>query len=159
MSSCIFSSTTGKEKQVVVREIDRSLERNNRRFRRTVPQIPEPPAVFVYYRIRTKSVRAENGSLGRATTLVTWNCECVKGLHLVCSMKVEQSLRGGKKGAPRSRGRGQRKTFQKTDLMVTLPNEESKESRLKPPVSSTQPRKIVRISQNKTGELKICLPC
>ena len=74
-------------------------------------------------------------------------------------MKVEQSLRGGKKGAPRSRRRGQRKTFQKTDLMVTLPNEESKESRLKPPVSSTQQRKIVRISQNKTGKLKICLPC
>lgn len=74
-------------------------------------------------------------------------------------MKAEQSLRGGKKGAPRSRGRGQRKTFQKTDLMVTLPNEESKESRLKPPVSSTQQRKIVRISQNKTGKLKICLPC
>lgn len=72
-------------------------------------------------------------------------------------MRVKQSLRGGKKGAPRGRGREQRKPFPKTDLMVTLPNEERKESRLKPPVNGTQPRKIVRISQNKTGKrLKIC---
>jgi len=68
-------------------------------------------------------------------------------------MKVEQTSRGGKKGAPRGRGRGQRKAFEKADLVVTVPNDESGASRLKPPVNTTQPRKIVRLNQNKTGEL------
>ena len=62
--------------------------------------------------------------------------------------------RGGKKGAPRGQGRGQRKPFPKTDLLVTVPNEESGASRLKPVPSDLAPRKIVRLSQNKTGTLK-----
>ena len=66
-------------------------------------------------------------------------------------MKVQQNSRGGKKGAPRGRGREQRKTFEKTDLVVTVTNEESGASRIKPPVNATQSRKIVRLSQNKTG--------
>lgn len=55
-------------------------------------------------------------------------------------MRVERPSRGGRKGTHRSR----------SDLVVTVPNEESGESRLKPPVISTQPRKIV-LSQNRTG--------
>ena len=60
--------------------------------------------------------------------------------ELMSNMRVERSSRGGKKGTHRSR----------SDLVVTVPNEESGESRLKPPVISTQPRKIV-LSQNRTG--------
>ena len=62
-------------------------------------------------------------------------------------MKVERSSRGrgGKKGAHGGR----------RDLLVTVPNVESAESRLKPPVvNSTQRRKIV-LSQNKTGNRMI----
>lgn len=58
-------------------------------------------------------------------------------------MKVERS----------SRGRGEKKGAHggRRDLLVTVPNVESAESRLKPPVvNSTQRRKIV-LSQNKTG--------
>ena len=61
-------------------------------------------------------------------------------------MKVERSSRGrgGKRGAHGGR----------RDLLVTVPNVESGESRLKPPVNSTQRRKIV-LSQNKTGNRMI----
>ena len=74
----------------------------------------------------------------------------------IFEMKVEQSSRGGKKGAPRGRGRGQRKTFEKTDLVVTVTNEESGAFRIKLLVNTTQPQKVVRLSQNKTGNPMVC---
>lgn len=67
-------------------------------------------------------------------------------------MKVEGNARGGKEKASRGRGRGKRTDYQSTDLVVTVPNEESSSSRLKLPVTVSQPRKIVRLNR-KTGKL------
>ena len=72
-------------------------------------------------------------------------------------MKVEGNARGGKQKASRGRGRGKRTNYQNTDLVVTVSNEESNSlSRLKPPVTASQPRKIVRLNR-KTGELLFCV--
>lgn len=65
-------------------------------------------------------------------------------------MKGEGNARGGKQKAFRGRGRGKQTNYQNTDLVVTVPNEESTSTRLKPPVTAT--RKIVRLNR-KTGEL------
>ncbi|XP_068746754.1 uncharacterized protein [Montipora capricornis] len=54
-------------------------------------------------------------------------------------MKVDRASRGGKKGSLCGR----------EDIVVTVPNQESAESRLKPPVVSSHPRKII-LNQNKT---------
>lgn len=43
-------------------------------------------------------------------------------------------------------------------LVVTVPNEESSSSRLKPPVTVSQPRKIVRLNR-KTGKLLFSVLC
>lgn len=72
-------------------------------------------------------------------------------------MKVEGNARGGKKKGARAVGRRKATDLQNTDLVVTVPNEDSSSSRLKPPVSSSQPRKIVRLNR-KTGKL-FCLLC
>ena len=55
-------------------------------------------------------------------------------------MRVDRGSRGRKKGSLHGRD----------GLVVTVPNRESAESRLKPPVVSSHPRKIV-LNQNKTG--------
>ncbi|KAJ7389899.1 testis- and ovary-specific PAZ domain-containing protein 1 [Desmophyllum pertusum] len=67
-------------------------------------------------------------------------------------VKVVRNTRGGKQRAPRGRGRGKRTNLQNTDLVVTVPNEDSgsSNSRLKPPVTTSQPRKVVRLNR-KTG--------
>lgn len=69
-------------------------------------------------------------------------------------VKVVGNTRGGKQRAPRGRGRGKRTNLQNTDLVVTVPNEDSgsSNSRLKPPVTTSQPRKVVRLNR-KTGKL------
>ena len=61
-------------------------------------------------------------------------------LHAVDNMRVDRGSRGGKKGSIQSRD----------GLVVTVPNPETAECRLKPPVVSSHPRKIV-LNQNKTG--------
>ena len=66
-------------------------------------------------------------------------------------MKVEGNTRGRKKSVSRGRGRGKGTNFQSTDLVVTVPNEDRSSSRLKPPVTTSQPRKIVL--NRKTGKL------
>lgn len=71
-------------------------------------------------------------------------------------MKVEGNTRGKKQRAPRGRGRGKRTNFQSTDLVVTVSNEDSS-SRLKPPVTASQPRKIVL--NRRTGKLNELILC
>lgn len=61
-------------------------------------------------------------------------------LHAVDNMRVDRGSRGAKKGSIQSRD----------GLVVTVPNPETAECRLKPPVVSSHPRKIV-LNQNKTG--------
>ena len=62
-------------------------------------------------------------------------------LHSVDNMRVDRGSRGGKKGSIKGRD----------GLVVTVPsNPETAECRLKPPVVSSHPRKIV-LNQNKTG--------
>lgn len=73
-------------------------------------------------------------------------------------MRVEGNTRGGKQRAPRGRGRGKRTNFQNTDLVVTVSNEDSSSSRLKPPVTASQSRKIVRLNR-KTGKLNELILC
>lgn len=76
--------------------------------------------------------------------------------RLNCMMKVEGNARGRKQRVPRGRGRGKRANFQSTDLVVTVSNEDSSSSRLKPPVTTSQPRKIVL--NRKNGKLnELCL--
>lgn len=71
-------------------------------------------------------------------------------------MKVEGNTRGRKQRVPRGRGRGKRTNIQSTDLVVTVSNEDSSSSRLKPPVTTSQPRKIVL--NRKTGKLnELCV--
>lgn len=69
-------------------------------------------------------------------------------------MKVEGNARGRKQRVPRGRGRGKRANFQSTDLVVTVSNEDSSSSRLKPPVTTSQPRKIVLNRKNESTNLE-----
>lgn len=72
-------------------------------------------------------------------------------------MKVKGNTRGRKQRVPRGRGRGKRTDFQSTDLVVTVSNEDNSSSRLKPPVTASQPRKIVL--NRKTGKLNELILC
>lgn len=72
-------------------------------------------------------------------------------------MKVEESARDGKKKSFRTVGTRKESNLQSTDLVVTVPNENSNSSRLKPPVTASEPRKIV--INRKTGivfSLELC---
>ena len=69
---------------------------------------------------------------------------CRLCVHVDDEMKVDRASRGGKKGSLCGR----------EDIVVTVPNQESAESRLKPPVVSSHPRKII-LNQNKTGIWKV----
>lgn len=93
--------------------------------------------------------------------LVTWSwtglgCDSFLAKRTNYMMKVEGNTRGRKQRVPRGRGRGKRTNFQSTDLVVTVSNEDSSSSRLKPPVTTSQPRKIVL--NRKTGKLnELCV--
>lgn len=90
--------------------------------------------------------------------LVTWNWvwDDDDSILVKRMMKVEGNTRGKKQRAPRGRGRGKRTNFQSTDLVVTVSNEDSS-SRLKPPVTASQPRKIVL--NRRTGKLNELILC
>ena len=83
-------------------------------------------------------------------------CDSILAKRTDYMMKVEGNTRGRKQRVPRGRGRGKRTNFQSTDLVVTVSNEDSSSSRLKPPVTTSQPRKIVL--NRKTGKLnELCV--
>jgi len=69
-------------------------------------------------------------------------------------MKVKGNTRGRKQRVPRGRGRGKRTDFQSTDLVVTVSNEDNSSSRLKPPVTASQPRKIVLNRKTESTDLE-----
>ena len=69
-------------------------------------------------------------------------------------MKVEGNARRGKKKGLRSLGTRKEGSLQSTDLVVTVPNEDSNSSRFKPPVTARQTRKIV--INRKTGKILSC---
>ena len=85
-----------------------------------------------------------------------WDGDSILAKRTNYMMKVEGNTRGRKQRVPRGRGRGKRTNFQSTDLVVTVSNEDSNSSRLKPPVTTSQPRKIVL--NRKTGKLnELCV--
>ncbi|XP_022802629.1 uncharacterized protein LOC111340108 isoform X3 [Stylophora pistillata] len=68
-------------------------------------------------------------------------------------MKVEGNARRGKKKGLRSLGTRKEGSLQSTDLVVTVPNEDSNSSRFKPPVTARQTRKIVINRKTESTEL------